>query len=337
MAVGIPEYRLPRAVLEREIGFIKRFGVKFKYRTRIGKDIQLAQLEKEYDAVFVAIGAQDSTSMEIPGIGLRGVMPGVEFLEEVARDRRPAIGKQVCVIGAGNVAIDAARTARRLGAQVNVIYRRERADMPAHDEEVSEAEREGVKFSFLAAPKSVVGKKGTVTGLEIERMVPGDVDSSGRRTPVASGKTETIPCETIMLAIGEKVNAEFLKPLGITVRKNGTIDTHPLTLQTSHPKVFAGGDATIGPSTASEAMAFGKKFAEVIDRQLMGGAGRFAQLFRQIPYANEIPETPQPGGKRPVRELPVTARRGNFWEISAGLSAKNALAEACRCLRCDVK
>ena len=333
----IPEYRLPRAVLEREIGFIKRFGVKFKYRTRIGKDIQLAQLEKEYDAVFIAIGAQDSTPMDIPGIGLRGVMPGVEFLEEVARDRRPNVGKQICVIGAGNVAIDAARTARRLGAQVNVIYRRERADMPAHDEEVREAEREGVKFAFLAAPKSVIGKKGVVIGLEIEKMIPGDVDSSGRRTPVASGKTEIVTCETIMLAIGERVNAEFLKPLGITVRKNGTIDTHPLTLQTSHPKVYAGGDAAIGPSTASEAMAFGKKFAEVIDRQLMDGKSRFPQLFREIQYSNEVPAVPQPGGKRPLRELPVAARRGNFWEISSGLSEKNALAEACRCLRCDVK
>jgi NADH-quinone oxidoreductase subunit F len=333
----IPEYRLPRAVLEREIGFIKRLGVKFKYRTRIGKDIQLTQLEKAYDAVFVAIGAQDSTALAIPGINLRGVLPGVEFLEEVARDRRPDVGKQVCVIGAGNVAIDAARTARRLGAMVNVIYRRERADMPAHDEEVREAEREGVKFYFLAAPKSVVGNKGFVSGLEIERMMPGDVDSSGRRTPMASGNCEILPCDTLMLAIGEHVNADLLKPLGITVRKNGTIDIHPLTQQTSHPKIFAGGDATIGPSTASEAMASGKKFAEMIDRQLMDGVSRFAQLFRGIRYSNEVPAVPQAGGKRPLRELPVAARRGNFWEISSGLSEKNALAEACRCLRCDVK
>jgi len=121
------------------------------------------------------------------------------------------------------------------------------------------------------------------------------------------------------------------------VLNNGTIEVHPLTLQTSHPKVYAGGDATIGPSTASEAMASGKKFAEVIDRQLMNGQNRFPQLFRDIPYSNEIPAVPQAGGKRPLRELPVAARRGNFWEISSGLSEKNALAEACRCLRCDVK
>ena len=333
----IPEYRLPRAVLEREIGFIKRFGVKFKYRTRVGSDVQLAQLEKTFDAIFVAVGAQDNASLAIPGINLRGVIPGVEFLEEVARDRRPNVGKQVCVIGAGNVAIDAARSAHRIGAQVTVIYRRERADMSAHAEEVHDAEREGVKFRFLAAPKSVIGSKGVVSGLEIERMIPGDVDSSGRRTPVASGQCEVIPCETVMLAIGERVNADFLKPLGIHRHKDGTIAVHPLTLQTSHPKVYAGGDATIGPSTASEAMASGKKFAEVIDLQLMGGTSRFPQLFREIRYSNEVPAVPQPGGKRPLRELPVAARRGNFWEISSGLSEKNALAEACRCLRCDVK
>jgi NADH-quinone oxidoreductase subunit F len=333
----IPEYRLPRAVLEREIGFIKRFGVKFKYRTRVGKDVQLAQLAHDFDAVFVAIGAQGSAGLEIPGIALRGVIPGVEFLEEVARDRRPDVGKQVCVIGAGNVAIDAARSARRIGAQVTVIYRRERADMSAHADEVHEAEQEGVKFRFLAAPKSVVGSMGIVTGLEIERMTPGDVDFSGRRTPMASGHTEVLPCETVMLAIGERVNADFLKPLGINVRPDGTVEVHPLTLQTSHPKIYAGGDATIGPSTASEAMASGKKVAEVIDRQLMIGQNRFQQLFREIPYSNEVPEVPQAGGKRPLRELPVAARRGNFWEISSGLSEKNALAEACRCLRCDVK
>jgi NADH-quinone oxidoreductase subunit F len=333
----IPEYRLPRAVLEREIGFIKRLGVKFKYRTHVGTDVQLAQLEKSFDAVFVAVGAQDNASLAIPGINLRGVLPGVEFLEEVARDRRPHVGKQVCVIGAGNVAIDAARSAHRIGAQVTVIYRRERADMSAHAAEVHDAEREGVKFRFLAAPKSVVGSKGCVSGLEIERMVPGDVDASGRRTPVATGQCEILPCETVMLAIGERVNAAFLKPLGISLRNNGTIDIHPLTLQTSHPKVYAGGDATSGPSTAAEAMASGKKFAEVIDRNLMAGISRFPQLFRDIRYSNEVPAIPQPGGQRPLRELPVAARRGNFWEISSGLSEKNALAEACRCLRCDVK
>ena len=209
--------------------------------------------------------------------------------------------------------------------------------MSAHADEVHEAEQEGVKFRFLAAPKAVVGAKGIVTGLEIERMIPGDVDFSGRRTPMASGHTEILPCETVMLAIGERVTADFLKPLGINVHPNGTVEVHPLTLQTSHPKVYAGGDATIGPSTASEAMASGKKVAEVIDRRLMNGQNRFPQLFREIPYSHEVPEVPQAGGKRPLRELPVAARRGNFWEISSGLSEKNALAEACRCLRCDVK
>jgi NADPH-dependent glutamate synthase beta subunit-like oxidoreductase len=183
----------------------------------------------------------------------------------------------------------------------------------------------------------VVGNKGLVSGLEIERMAPGDVDTSGRRTPVASGQCEIIPCETVMLAIGERVNADFLKPLDIAVHNDGTINIHPLTLQTSHPKVYAGGDATSGPSTASEAMASGKKFAEVIDRHLMKDLSRFPHLFRDIRYSNEVAAVPQPGGQRPLRELPVVARRGNFWEISSGLSEKNALAEACRCLRCDVK
>ncbi len=333
----IPEYRLPRAVLDREIDFIRRFGVHFKFRTRIGKEIQLRQLEADFDAVFVAVGAQDSTPLEVPGMELRGVIPGVEFLEELARDRRPAIGKRVCIIGAGNVAIDAARSARRLGSQVTVVYRRQRDDMPAHDDEVRDAEREGIVFAFLRAPKEVLGKAGRVTGLEVIKMIPGDVDASGRRTPTPSDDSYVIPCETVMLAIGERVDAEFLRPFGITLRRNGTIDTHPLTLQTNHPKVYAGGDATLGPSTASEAMACGKKFAEVIDRQLMDVPGRFRQLFRDFTYGQEAPLAPQTGGRRPVRELAVAARRGNFREISAGLTAKNALAEACRCLRCDIK
>ncbi len=333
----IPEYRLPRAVLDREIGFVKRFGVKFKYGTRIGQEIPLAKLEKEFDAVFVGIGAQANTPLDVPGIELKGVMPGVHFLEELARARRPAIGKKVCVIGAGNVALDAARSARRMGAQVSIVYRRERGDMPAHLEEVQEAEREGVKLLFLAAPKAILGKKGRVAGLEVTKMIPGDVDASGRRTPTPSEEHEVIPCDTVMLAIGERVDSAFLKELGITVRRNGTIDTHPLTHQTNHPKVYAGGDATLGPATASEAMAFGKKFADVIDRQLMGGKGRFDKLFREFSYRNEVPAVPQAGGKRPIRELATAARKCNFKEISAGLDAKNALAEACRCLRCDVK
>ena len=155
----IPEYRLPRAVLDREIDFIRRFGVHFKFRTRIGKEIQLRQLEADFDAVFVAVGAQDSTPLEVPGMDLRGVIPGVDFLEELARDRRPAIGKRVCIIGAGNVAIDAARSARRLGSQVTVVYRRERDDMPAHDDEVRDAEREGIVFAFLRAPRRSLAKR----------------------------------------------------------------------------------------------------------------------------------------------------------------------------------
>ena len=334
----IPEYRLPRPVLDREIDFIRRCGVKFKCRTRIGQELPLKRLEDSVDAVFVAIGAQASTPLDVPGLELRGVIQGVTFLEELARDRRPAIGKRVCVIGAGNVAIDAARSARRLGASVTVVYRRERDDMPAHADEVRDAELEGVKFAFLAAPQAVLGRQGRVTGLEAGRMIPGDVDFSGRRTPAPSGESFIIPCETVMLAIGERVDAAFLKPFGITLRRNGTIDTHPLTLQTSHPKIYAGGDATLGPSTASEAMALGKKFADIIDRQLMGGEGRFQRLFRDIPYQQTAsPLLPQAGGQRPVREMPVAARRHNFREISAGLTAKNAFAEACRCLRCDIK
>ena len=203
---GIPSYRLPKGVLEMEIKFIKDFGVKFIFNSKVNEK-KLRELESSFDAVFIATGAYKEMDLDIPGRDLKGVLRGTEYLETVATGKKPVIGKKVAIIGAGNVAIDAARTAFRFGSDVTVVYRREKADMPANKEEIKEAEHEGIKFIFLAAPKSIIGEKGKVKGIEISKMKPGDFDLSGRRRPVATDTYETIACDSVILAIGERVDS----------------------------------------------------------------------------------------------------------------------------------
>ena len=266
---GIPSYRLPKDVLEREIKFIKDFGVKFIFNSKVSEK-KLRELESSFDTVFLATGAYKEMDLDIPGRDLKGVLRGTEYLEQVATSKKPAIGKKVAIIGAGNVAIDAARTAFRFGSDVTVVYRREKADMPANKEEIKEAEHEGIKFVFLAAPKSIIGDKGKVKGIEISKMKPGEFDLSGRRRPVATDTYEAITCDSVILAIGERVESGFIRNVGIDANDDGTIKVDKSTLQTVDPKVYAGGDLVMGPATAVEAMAQGRKAAEAMDRELMG-------------------------------------------------------------------
>jgi NADH-quinone oxidoreductase subunit F len=234
------------------------------------------------------------------------------------------------------VAIDAARTAWRLGAKVTVVYRREKEDMPANKDEIREAAHEGIKFVFLAAPKEILGDNGRVRGLRVDRMKPGEFDISGRRRPVSTGESYDIPGDTVMVAIGERVDSGFLGEAGLTVNKDGTVVINDFTMKASLPKFYAGGDLATGPSTAVEAMADGKKAAEEIDAQLTGEK-RFGKLFRKFEYEFTVPQTPQGGQKQTGKRLPVKQRVKNFKEVSIGLSAGQAQLEAQRCLRCDVK
>jgi NADH-quinone oxidoreductase subunit F len=333
---GIPDYRLPKLVLKKEIDFVKKMGVKFVFNRTVDA-AGLAKLAYGADAVFMATGAYKSMSLNIPGEKFTGVMPGTAFLDSLQKKRKPAIGREVLVIGAGNVAIDAARSAWRLGAKATVVYRREKDDMPANKDEIREAENEGIKFIFLAAPKEILaGADGRVRALRVEKMTPGEFDVSGRRRPLPTGQTYEIAGDTVMVAIGERVDAGLLEQAGLKVHKDGTLDINDFTMKASAPKFYAGGDLVTGPSTAVEAMADGKKAAQEMDRELTG-TDRFAQLFRKFEYAMTVPAIPGGGKKQEARRIPVSKRLKNFKEVSLGLSGSQAQFEAQRCLRCDVK
>jgi NADH-quinone oxidoreductase subunit F len=333
---GIPEYRLPKAVLRKEIAFVQKMGAKIICNKKINSR-QLEDKIKSSHAVFLATGAYKNMGLGIPGEGIKGVLSGTAFLEDVAVGRDPLIGKKVLVIGAGNVAVDAARTALRFGSEVTIVYRREKADMPANKDEIKGAESEGVKFIFLASPKSILADShGRLSGLSAVRMELGEYDFSGRRRPVATDEVFEIPCDTVILAIGEKVDAEFIKSCGILINQNGTVKAGRFDLKTNLDKVYAGGDLVMGPATAVEAMSDGKKAARVIDLAL-SSEDRFARLSRKFTYKSQVPLEPKVSKKLDGEKLEIGKRRNNFKEVSLGLSLKQARFEANRCLRCDVK
>jgi NADH-quinone oxidoreductase subunit F len=334
---GIPQYRLPKEILAKEIGFIKKLGVKIVCRKKIDTET-LKKLALNSDAVFVATGAYKNMPLGIPGEELKGVWSGTRFLEKVSSSEDVSLGKKVVIIGAGNVAVDAARTALRFGCEVTIVYRRDKEDMPANKDEISEAEAEGIKFVFYAAPKQIIGDdKQKVAALEVAKMLPGEFDVTGRRKPVATDELYRIPCDTVMVAIGEKVDSGFLKDAGVEVNKNGTVAINKFSLKTALDKVYAGGDLVVGPSTAVEAMADGKNAAQAIDFALMGAETRFAGLYKKFIYECNVPMKPAGGGKQTGKKLSLKERKNNFKEVSLGLTRQQVLKETLRCLRCDVK
>lgn len=334
---GIPQYRLPKSVIQKEIEFIKKLGVKFVFNTRLGKDISIASLEKNFDIVFLAIGAWKDIDLNIPGEDAKGVFTGTEVLKELALGKSPKLGQRVVIIGAGNVAIDAARSIWRLGKEVTVVYRRELCDMPANKVEIFESKAEKIKYHFLAAPHKIISDKtGHVKALQIGIMTGGSIDASGRRKPVSTGKFEDIPCDSVILAVGEKVDSGFIAKVGLETTKNGRLIIDPFTFRTSRPKIYAGGDAVTGPATAAEAMGMAKKAAETIDFELMKEK-RFHLLFREFEYNNMVPIDPKKSPKNVSEKLSVKERIGNFHEVESGFSGEQALNEVNRCLRCDVR
>lgn len=334
---GIPEYRLPKDVLDKELAVFKLLGVKFSMNTKVGKDIKFSKLMKDNDIVFTAIGAQKDTSLGILGEKLGGVYPGYEFLEDYAKGHIKKIGKKAVVIGAGNVAIDAARTLLRLGSDVTIVYRRDRDEMPANEHEIKDAEAEKIKFRFMCAPQKLIGDaKGCVTGLEVSKMKFEGFDKAGRKKPIMTNETEVISCDMAILAIGEKVDFEYAAEAGVAVQKNGSIKVNPHTFKTTNPKIYAGGDAVTGPATVSEAMGIAIRAAEAIDFELTGER-RFDRLYKEFEYKNEVPLKPEGGRQSKVKTLAVKERTNNFQEVMAGYTGEQALREAVRCLRCDVK
>jgi NADH-quinone oxidoreductase subunit F len=333
---AIPEYRLPKTTLDKEIDFIEQLGVKFVNNTCVGKDIKLEDLEKDYDAIFLGIGVWSEIPLDIPGHNLEGVGHSFKILEDIAANRNPNLGKRVVVIGGGNSAIDSARASLRLGKDVTIVYRREREDMPAFEEEIIAAEHEGIKFIYMASPKEIIGVNNKVTGIKIEQMVHGDYDRTGRRKPIPTGNITTIPCDNVIIAIGERVDSKFIQDSGVNVQKDGRVIAEPFTLKTNKKKIYAGGDLVTGPSTVAEAMASGKRAAIAIDLFLTGHSN-FSKLFTPFKYGMDVVTTPQGGKRNEPKELPVTMRSSNFKEVMLGFSESQLRDEVCRCLRCDVK
>lgn len=338
LAAGIPEYRLPRDVLSHEIEYITALGVELKMNTPIGRDggPTLDDLRRDYQAVFMGIGAHGSSRLDVPGEDLPGVFQAVPFLRHLNLGHEAKIGKRVAVIGGGNSAIDAARCALRLGSEVQLVYRRSRVEMPAAAWEVAAAEEEGVKLTFLSAPTKVLERDGRVIGIECIRMELGEPDASGRRRPVPiPGSEYILDVDTVIAAIGQNVESAGL---GVETKWDRVI-VDPLTLETSVKGVFAGGDAVIGPASVVEAIGAGIQAAESIHRYLRGLDLREGRE-QHLPKAKDIQVVPASPVKRAPRErmteLPVAERIHGFNEVEQGLTREQAIAEAQRCLNCAV-
>ncbi|MHC4538138.1 MAG: FAD-dependent oxidoreductase [Planctomycetota bacterium] len=265
LAVGIPEFRLPRKVLEADIEFIKAHGVEIKTGVEFGKDITIDSLKKDgFNATFLALGAHSSRKMDIPGEKLNGVIAGTDLLRAVALKEIVGITEdsKIAVIGGGNVAIDAARTAVRLGAEVTILYRRTKAEMPAYPEEIEEALDEGVEIKFLTAPTKFLGEDDKLTSIECIDMELGEPDESGRRRPIPiEGSEKVMDFDFAVLAISQVPETEILNIKGLEFNKNNTIIVDKKTNVTNAPGIFAGGDVTLGPATVIESIQDGNKAA----------------------------------------------------------------------------
>jgi NADH-quinone oxidoreductase subunit F len=334
---ALPEYRLPKAALRREIELIERLGVKFIFNTRVGFDVPLNELADRFDSVFISIGTWRESWVYQPGTELKGVYPALLFLEAVSKGEKVPIGKKVAVIGGGNAAIDSARTALRRGAEVTVFYRREHKDMPAIEEETQAARDEGAEFVFLAAPHRVIGDKaGNVKAIEIVKTTLGGYDSSGRRKPIATDEIRRYECDSVIFAIGESVDLDFARASGLSLKPSGTIDVDRFSLESSRSGFYAGGDVITGASNVSNAMAYGKQAARNMDLKLME-SDRWARIFPVFEFGQDPPEDPSPNHRNEGQMLGSAVRVRSNAEVVLGLSHEETLDETCRCLRCDVK
>jgi len=358
---GIPEYRLPKAILNREIRRLEQFGVEIHTRTQIGYHLPWEKL-MAYDAIFIATGVHKSRELEIPGEDLPGVLPGLEFLSRVNRGEKVELGRRVAVIGGGNTAMDAARTALRLGAEPTVYYRRTRAEMPAIPDEIEEAEREGIAMEFLVSPIRIMGDDGQVVGMKLQRMELGAPDESGRRRPIpVLGSEFTVEVDNVITAIGEAPDFSFLPRELI----QGQVVKTDIYGQTSLGKVFAGGDIIEQPHTVVHAIGSGKKAAMAIHAFLSNKSLEAQVKSLQVGYKGGMSfrryATNGNNGnvdainnlkvvtfesintwyfehedRASTPEIDVASRVKTFDEVKQTFSAKTAVAEANRCFNCGV-
>ncbi|NPU85703.1 MAG: FAD-dependent oxidoreductase [Syntrophaceae bacterium] len=346
---AIPSYRLPRNILNGEIDNIRQLGIEIRCNVRVGKDLSFDKLGKDFDYVYLATGAHRSTKMDVQGEDLQGVWGGVEFLRAFNLDEdawmkgAKTLGAKVAVIGGGNSAIDAARCAKRMGADVTILYRRERKDMPAAEEEVTAALDEDIKIEYLVAPLKIEGKDGKVSGITCERMKLGDFDRSGRKRPVAIKDSQfTLTVDAVVAAIGQVPDMTFVpKDSGVVINKWDCYDlAKDSKSRTTNSKFYAGGDAVTGPDTVIGAIAAGHQAAADIDADIRTAAGEPAWEAPEeekidIPLiideeTDEAPQTKMP-------ELHGAQRNTSFAEVELGFTRELAIAEACRCLRCDAE
>jgi NADPH-dependent glutamate synthase beta subunit-like oxidoreductase len=333
MQFGIPDYRLPKNILQSEIKEIENLGVAIELNTRIESVDDL--IKQGYQAVFVAGGAHKGMKIGIEGENHPGVVDSVTFLRDVNLGKKLEIGDKVAVVGGGNVAIDAARTSLRLGAkEVTIIYRRSEAEMPASKEEIDDALAEGVKILTLATPTRVTEHDG-ILNLEGIRMQLGDIDSSGRKRPQpVKGSEFTLGFNTIIAAIGQ--SPEIPQTFNLLTSKGDTIEVDPDTLATSKPGIFAGGDSVSGPASVIEAIAAGRQAAISIDLYL-GGKGNIDEHLAP-PDGETRPLEEAEEKRRPAMPmLSIRRRLTGFDRVELGYTRKAAVEEAGRCLRCDLE
>jgi len=350
LAVGLPAFRMPKDVVAREIEAIVDLGVEIRLGVALGRDFSLDSLLADgYEAVFLALGTQVSSPLGVANDDAPGVLPGMDFLRDVNLDNGASVGDRVVVVGGGSVAMDAARCALRLQAMdgrqrdVTLVYRRSREEMPAYEWEIVEGDEEGLRFEYLAAPARVVlGDDGRVSGLECVRMELGEPDEGGRRRPRPLPGTEfVVPCDTIIPAIGLSLDMSWSSG-ELETSPRGTIVADRFDFQTSHPKVFAGGDAVRGPSTLIEAIGDGQRAAFAIEDALTGARVRedylrTIQEARKVPRAVPLDRLEEDVERVTTQHLPADSRVMSFAEVVQTITAEQARCEAGRCLRCDLE
>ena len=336
MRYSLPIYRLPEDVLDADIRYITDTGIDVRTNFAVEKESSVKGLfEDGFRSVFIAVGTPENRSLNVEGESLKGVSHALSFLRDVRTNKVSKLKGRVAVVGGGDVAIDSARTALRLGPEeVTIIYRRQREEMPAHPRDVEEAEKEGVRFMFLANPTKIIGKD-TVEAIECVKMRLGEPDSSGRRSPTPIPGSEFVtPLDHVIVAVGEISDLSFL-PDGVKTTNRNTIVADPATCETNVPGIFAGGDVATGPKSIIEAIAAGKKAAKAIDLYLSGGD-------LSVMKGEEIEETSwvkegmalEKKTKQEATHLPPEGRKKSFEEVEIGLTWDQGVLEALRCLHC---
>ena len=347
-AVGIPDYRLPRRILGYEGAVVESLGAEIRYGVTLGKDITIASLRKEYDAIFIGVGAHGSSPMGVDGEdrGYAGFIPGVKYLLDINQGKDPyPEGKKVVVVGGGNVAMDCVRSSFRVGKpDVHLVYRRTKKEMPADPVEIHEAEEEGVEFHYLCNPKRIIEKEGKVTGVECIRMELGEPDASGRRRPVPVPDSEfIIETDILIPAIGQMIDFSFVENKDeFQWTKWNTFKVNEETFETSVPGIFSAGDCETGPDVLVRACGNGKRAAWKIDEYLKGEAPspreseKFVRFFGDIKVYDKNENLRIPGDKKrnTLKIMAPEVRKWTFDEVEEGFLVNEARQEASRCLRC---